>query len=171
MKSNKSKKTNSTKLIDLAQVFQKTVVAEKQKAQQQIEVAKQNDNASLLEKANVNSLLVHSSLVVSEDQPVVKPQVVVPVPIPLVEDHKIASISKEYQPLPVKEETLRFTGYLLSPEVDKIRDLRKFLIQRGVNLSVTDGQLARLAIRKLQLTEDLVELYLQVVSEDRRKHR
>jgi hypothetical protein len=170
MKTTKTVKGNKERINDLKSVFQKTTASEKEKAKKQIELAKQDEQDPQIETEESPQ---HLRPIVSIQVP---ERIVRKEPLPAMANEAVTEV--EFNPkrrpnvIPTeKQPQLRFNAVFSAMEQNKMMELRMFLTQRGINTSISDSQLARLAMRKLVITEDLVELFKQVQLEDGRRYR
>ncbi len=168
MKSTKKKQSNSDKLNSLASVFKKTVAAERQKAIDQIHDARHEGLSDELSSALVPEAVPAS---IKQEALHIKPSPDVIALSPVVAIPPIASHVAPEEGEGREVSPTRLSAYFLPIDITKLEQMRLHLVQNGVNLSITDGQLMRLAVRRLVLSEDLVGLYRQIHAEDGRKHR
>lgn len=169
MKSTKKKQSNSDKLNSLASVFKKTVAAERQKAIDQIHDARHEVLNSELPPVPEVPVAVPLPVKPEALHPQLTPEPVAPASVVITPQVASQVASDEGEGREVSP--TRLSAYFLPIDISKLEQVRLYLVQNGVNLSITDGQLMRLAVRKLVLSEDLVGLYRQIHAEDGRKHR
>lgn len=174
MKSNK-KSSNKEKLFSLASVFNKTVAEEREKARTQIHSAK-----NLTEPVLKTPVSVAPQISVALDTEPVETTpmdlVVEKVEYPRINTKPVGTSRKNIQiEESVKQEgrgpATSVTSHLLPVEMEKLKALRRYLVERGVDAGITNGQLIRLAVREIELSSNLSERYHQIHSEDGRKHR
>jgi hypothetical protein len=168
MKTSKTK-NNKERINDLKSVFQKTTAFEKAKAKQQIESAKITEEDYQVEETEVE--VRRPAVAVQEPEPSVRQNAMVTPINELTIDEELKQKRRPNIIVNEKPQQLRFNAVFSALEQHKMMELRMFLTQRGINTSISDSQLARLAMRKLAITEDLVELFRQVQLEDGRRYR
>ncbi len=87
------------------------------------------------------------------------------------DDDRVGEFAPNKKPqLPLKAKMMKASAYLVPMDIEKISSVRRFLIHNGIEENITTCKIIRMALRKLENTPELVDLYNLINSEDGRKH-